>query len=45
MEALTEGSAKDFSEYRYMCGTIRGLDAALLEVNDLLRRVKEIDNE
>lgn len=45
MEALTEGSAKDFPEYRYMCGTIRGLDAALLEVNDLLRRLKEIENE
>ena len=45
MEALGEGSSKDFAEYRYVCGTIRGLDTALSEINDLLRRVKEMDDE
>lgn len=45
MEALGEGSPKDFAEYRYVCGTIRGLDTALSEINDLLRRVKEMDDE
>jgi len=44
-EALGEGSAKDFAEYRFLCGTIRGLDTALSEINDLLRRVKEMDDE
>lgn len=45
MDSVSSGSAKDYAEYRYMCGTIRGLDAVLMEINDLLRRLKEIDDE
>jgi hypothetical protein len=45
IDAIGDGSAKDFPEYRYLCGTIRGLDTALLEINDLLRRFKDMDDE
>ena len=36
-EFLHSGAAKDFAEYREVCGVLRGLDTALREVNDLSR--------
>lgn len=45
IQALTDGSAKEYAEYRYMCGTIRGLSYAQSEIQDLVRRMKEIDDE
>lgn len=44
-ESLADGAVKDFAEYRYMCGTIRGLSFAHAEVQDLVRRLREIDDE
>lgn len=44
-ESLADGNAKDFAEYRYLCGTIRGLSHAQSEIQDLVRRIREIDNE
>lgn len=44
-ESLADGNAKDFAEYRYLCGTIRGLGHAQSEIQDLVRRLREIDNE
>lgn len=44
-ESLADGNAKDFAEYRYLCGTIRGLSHAQSEMKDLVRRLREIDNE
>jgi hypothetical protein len=41
---LGSGSAKDFAEYRYVCGTIRGLGHAEILVRDLVHRL-EIDDE
>ena len=41
---LGSGSAKDFAEYRYVCGTIRGLGHAEILVRDLVQRL-EIDDE
>jgi hypothetical protein len=35
--ALTEGVAKDFPEYREICGAIQGLATAIREVQDLMR--------
>jgi hypothetical protein len=41
---LQSGGAKDFAEYREVCGVIRGLNAALREVGDLSRNYME-DND
>ena len=40
-EFLHSGAAKDFAEYREVCGVLRGLDTALREVNDLSRNYME----
>tara|TARA_B110001454_G_scaffold109812_1_gene103153 strand:- start:564 stop:764 length:201 start_codon:yes stop_codon:yes gene_type:complete len=36
-EFIQSGAAKDFAEYREVCGVLRGLDTALREINDLSR--------
>ena len=43
MEFLSNGSPKDYAEYKELCGVIRGLDAALSHVNDLSRNFLEDD--
>ena len=43
--ALSDGTAKDYADYRGMCGVIKGLRTAQLELNDLLRKIKESDDE
>lgn len=42
---LSDGVAKDFADYRGMCGVIKGLQTAQYELNDLLRKIKENDDE
>ena len=42
---LSDGGAKDFSEYKELCGAIRGLRTAQEEIKDLVRRLKENDDE
>jgi len=44
-KALIEGSAKEYSEYRSMCGEIRGLSLAHQTVTDLLRKLEKSDDE
>lgn len=44
-ESLRDGSAKDYAEYRNLCGVVRGLELAQMETNDLLRRLKENEND
>lgn len=44
-EFLSSGGAKDFPEYREVCGLIRGLGSALREVEDLSRNHMDIDYE
>ena len=44
-EAMAEGSAKDFAEYRNLCGVIQGLRRARLEVQDLVQRYEEFEND
>jgi hypothetical protein len=44
-KALIEGSAKEYSEYRSMCGEIRGLSLAHQTVTDLLRKLEKDDDE
>lgn len=43
--ALSDGTAKDYADYRGMCGVIKGLRTAQFELNDLLRKIKDDDDE
>lgn len=44
-EYLCEGTAKDYAEYKALCGEIRGLLAAQVEASDLVRKLKELEDE
>jgi hypothetical protein len=44
-ESVSNGSAKDYAEYRELCGVIRGLRSAQIEVQDLESRIKEDEDE
>lgn len=41
---LSSGGAKSFEEYREVCGVIRGLIAAQMEVQDLAKINEEWDD-
>jgi hypothetical protein len=45
IESLADGVAKDYAEYQNLCGVIRGLLTAQREINDLLRKLKDDDDE
>lgn len=40
VNAMSQGTAKDFAEYQHMCGKIQGLNTALRELNDLSETVR-----
>lgn len=42
-QALISGAAKDFAEYRDLCGEIRGLSRAHAFINDLARKMENDD--
>ena len=42
-KALMQGSAKDYAEYRAMCGEIQGLSHVHFYVTDLVRRMENDD--
>lgn len=42
-EFLANGGAKDFAEYRHVCGIIRGLSYADEFVKDLVQKVETDD--
>ena len=44
-QSLSNGSAKDFAEYRQMCGEIRGLSLAHSYITDLVRKLEQSDDE
>jgi hypothetical protein len=44
-EVLCAGNAKSYEHYKELCGQIRGLMTAQLEISDLVRKLKDIDNE
>ena len=44
-EFLNSGGAKDYSQYKEITGTIRGLNACLNHVNDLSRNYLEDDDD
>lgn len=43
-KAMIEGSAKDYSEYRSMCGEIRGLSLAHQAITDLVHKLETEDD-
>lgn len=44
-EVLCAGNAKSYEHYKELCGQIRGLMTAQLEISDLVRKLKDIDDE
>lgn len=42
-QSLISGAAKDFPEYKYMTGEIRGLSLAHSFITDLVRRLENDD--
>jgi hypothetical protein len=42
-EAMADDNAKDFSEYKKMCGEVKGLLTARLYIKDLQRRLENQD--
>ena len=45
VQALAGGAVADYAAYRELCGVIRGLQTAQREVADLVRRLKDEDND
>ena len=45
IQALVGGRSEDFASYRELCGVIRGLQTAQRELADLVRKLKENDDD
>ena len=43
-EAIARGNCKDFEEYRFVCGQLRGLEAACAVIEDLTNRLEKSDD-
>lgn len=41
---VSEGGCKSFDHYKELCGFIRGLQTAQIEIEDLVRKMKENDD-
>ena len=44
-ESLVSGAAKDYAQYREVCGVIRGLTTAIREIEDLSRNFLDDEND
>jgi hypothetical protein len=42
-DSLGTGTAKDYADYQFMCGKIRGLLTAQMELNDLAKNLEHSD--
>lgn len=45
IEFLVGGGAKDYAEYKHICGVIRGLNLADAHINDLAERMRKQDDD
>ena len=45
VEVVSAGGAKSHEHYKELCGTIRGLQTAQMEIADLVRKTKEYDDD
>ena len=43
-EAIARGNCKDMEEYRFVCGQLRGLEAACAVIQDLKERLENSDD-
>jgi len=43
--SMVDASCKDFAEYKHLCGVIQGLRLAKMEVQDLVQRYEEFEND
>ena len=43
--ALIDGTARDYAEYKSMCGEIRGLSQAHSYITDLVRKMERDEDE
>ena len=44
-QIVSEGGAKSHDHYKELCGTIRGLQTAQMEIADLVRKTKDYDDD
>ena len=42
--AVASGSAKDYAQYMYLCGEIRGLTAVEMYLLDLAKNMEQLDD-
>lgn len=45
VEFLLAGSAKDYAEYKHICGVIRGLNLADAHIQDLAERMRKQNDD
>ena len=45
VDSLSDGVATDYAHYKELCGAIRGLRTAQRELNDLVEKLKEADDD
>ena len=45
VDVLSGGGAKSHEHYKELCGTIRGLQTAQMELADLVRKTKDYDDD
>lgn len=45
IQALAGGAVHDYAAYRELCGVIRGLQTAQREIADLVRKLKDNDDD
>jgi hypothetical protein len=45
IQALAGGAVGDYAAYRELCGVIRGLQTAQREIADLVRKLKDDDED
>ena len=45
VEVVSAGGAKSHEHYKELCGTIRGLQTAQMEIADLVRKIKDYDDD
>ena len=45
VEVVSGGGAKSHDHYKELCGTIRGLQTAQMEIADLVRKTKDSEDD
>lgn len=45
VDVLSGGGAKSHDHYKELCGTIRGLQTAQMEIADLVRKTKDYEDD